>query len=145
MKVPSDSHVVDSAFLFMIVSLSALPYLFSLGFYSDDWGYQSVLSNSHDHGLGAMFWNLVAVDVDMRVRPIQAVLLVLNFSLFGRHVLPYHITGTAFLGLLATCVYLTIRQLHNDRRLAFTIALVFGLLPHYSTDRFWIASQQAIL
>ena len=29
--------------------------------------------------------------------------------------------------------------------MAFVIALSFGLLPHYSTDRTWISSQQAII
>jgi uncharacterized membrane protein len=38
-----------------------------------------------------------------------------------------------------------LEELVAVRLLAFPIALVFGSLPHYSTDRIWISSQQAVL
>jgi hypothetical protein len=90
-------------------------------------------------------FHYLATDPDMLLRPVQATFLVLGFKLFGRHALPYHIFNTALLGALTVCLYLTLRELQAQRWLGFAIALVFGLLPHYSTDRIWVSSQQAIL
>jgi hypothetical protein len=144
MKQVSRSKIDDCVFLFVIVVLSALPYLFRLGFYSDDWDTVATFSHLSGQRLGAMF-HYLATDPDMLLRPVQATFLVLGFKLFGRHALPYHIFNTALLGALTVCLYLTLRELQAQRWLAFAIALVSGLLPHYSTDRIWVSSQQAIL
>ena len=41
------------------------------------------------------------------------------------------------LGLVTVFLYVALRELQTERRLAFVIVLIFGLLPHYSTDRFF--------
>lgn len=41
--------------------------------------------------------------------------------------------------------YITLRELGQPRLLTLTVPLVYVLLPHYSTDRFWIAAFQANL
>jgi hypothetical protein len=47
------------------------------------------------------------------------------------------------LGVLA--FYWVLRELKQSRSLAVALPLVFGMLPHYSTDRFWYAASQANL
>ena len=59
--------------------------------------------------------------------------------------LAYHVAGTIALGIAAIFLYLALRELLASRTTAFAIALVFALLPHYSTDRVWFASHQATL
>ena len=139
------SEIADSVVLFCLNLVSALPYLFSLGFYSDDWAYQAVLARLSSQGLGAMFRELLTPGSGTLVRPVQVAYLVLSFKAFGRNATPYHIVNSAVLGLVTIILYLTVRELRAGRWLAFVTALIFGLLPHYSTDRFWIASFQAIL
>lgn len=134
---------VDCIFLFVAILLSAVPYLRRLGFYSDDWSYQATLAHVAGGGLTAMFKALLASDSNLRVRPVQAAFLVLEFRAFGRHALPYHVVCTVILGIVTILLYIVLKELRAGRLQALSIALVFGLLPHYSTDRMWISSQQA--
>ena len=92
-----------------------------------------------------MFHYLLVPDSEMRIRPVQAIYLVLGFKVFGHHPLPYHLFNTTLLGLAAICLYLVLRELRTQRLVALAIALVFGLLPHYSTDRFWLTMHVATL
>ncbi|MGA7859461.1 MAG: hypothetical protein WCA11_16120 [Terracidiphilus sp.] len=125
--------------------LSALPYIGTLGFYSDDWSYQATLARVSGESLAANFKALLASDSNMLVRPVQAIFLALEFRAFGRHALPYHMVCTVILGIVILLLYVVLVELRAGRSLALAIALVYGFLPHYSTDRFWISSQQAVL
>jgi hypothetical protein len=146
MKRPADRlELHDSLMLFGVVLFSALPYLFGLGFYSDDWAFQAMLDHASGQGVGAIFQQLLTHDASTIVRPVQVVYLVLGFEMFGRHPLPYHLVNTVVLGLAVVFLYLGLKEIRLGRWLAFVVAVVFGLLPHYSTDRFWIASHQATL
>jgi hypothetical protein len=146
MKGPSDRpKVLDCAILFCLIVLSALPYLFRLGFYADDWYYYATFADSLGHGLGANFRALSSADPNLLMRPLQLVYYVLTFKAFGRQALPYHLLNIAVLGLAIVLLYLMLRELRLGRGLAFSIAVVFGLLPHYLTDRIWISSQQVTL
>jgi hypothetical protein len=146
MKRPADRlELHDSLMLFGVVLFSALPYLFGLGFYSDDWAFQAMLDHASRQGVGATFQQLLTHDASTIVRPVQVVYLVLGFEMFGRHPLPYHLVNTVVLGLAVVFLYLGLKEIRLGRWLAFVVAVVFGLLPHYSTDRFWIASHQATL
>jgi len=145
MRLADQPRIADSAFLFGLVMLSAFPYLFRLGFYADDWFYHSVLAQSSGDGLGANFRALALADTHLLMRPVQLAYFVLSFKAFGLQALPYHLVITAVLGLATVLLYLTVRELRTGRGLAFAIAAVFGLLPHYSTDRIWMSSQQATL
>lgn len=139
------SGLADTAFLSGLVFLSALPYLFWIGFYGDDWGYQATLARFSVQGLRTMVRELLNWDSGMLVRPVQIAYLVLGFEAFGRHPLPYHLFNTAVLCLVTALLYLSVRELRSERWLAFVIAIVFGLLPHYAVNRFWISSHQATL
>jgi hypothetical protein len=86
------SRSAVSMFLFGATFLSALPYLSGLGFYSDDWAYQATLAPVSGQSLTAMLKALGASDSNLIIRPVQAILLALEFKAFGRHA--FHITSS---------------------------------------------------
>lgn len=146
MPKPADrSATLDCVFLFAIVVFSALPYLSQLGFYSDDWTAQARLAQSTSQGLRGTARDLVQGDPLGVVRPVPLAYLIVEFKVFGRHALGYHAMNTLVLALAIVFLYLAIRESGVGRWLAFAIALVYGMLPHYSTDRFWISAHQATL
>lgn len=138
-------RIADCLILLGVVIVSAFPYQFGLGLYLDDWQYLGTLDRFSGDGLVTMFREMIKVDPHFLFRPIQLTWLVLGFNAFGFHAVPYHVVISAVLGLVAVLLYLALLELQMNRPMAFVIALVFGLLPHYSTDRFWISSFQAEL
>lgn len=138
-------NLCDSLFLVFIVFVSALPYVFALGFYSDDWAYESTLSQHQSQSAWVMFRALMSSDSSMLVRPVQPAYLASGFKVFGLNPVPYHALGTLLLGFMVAALYFVLREWGMQRGMALAISLVYGLLPHYSTDRFWISSQQATL
>jgi len=139
------SALADGAAIFGTVMVSALPYLSGLGFYGDDWQYQETLVRFTSQGLGTIIPKMINLDSHFLLRPVQLACLVFGFKAFGQNPTPYHVVISACLGLAACLLYLALRELGIERVLAFAIGMVFGLLPHYSTDRFWISSHQAVL
>ena len=137
------SEIADSVVLFSVNLLSALPYLFSRGFYSDDWAFQAALSHLSGRGIWTTFQEFSKLDAG--VRPVQFAYLVLTYRAFGQNATPYHIFNSIILGIVTILLYLALRELGAGRWFGFTTALIFGVLPQYSTDRFWIASFQATL
>ena len=117
--------------------------MFRLGFYCNDWGYMETLQRFSGHDLGASFRAMTDWDSDLLMRPVQLTWLVLAFQVFGRNAIPYHIVVSAVIAIVAVLLYLTLRELRSGRWLALSIALVFGVLPHYSTDKVWISANQA--
>lgn len=141
----NNGRVRDCAFLLLLVVISALPYQFGLGYYSDDWNTKAVLAHAESHGLPAMFHELLTYDSDMLVRPGQYVYLVLGFKLFGQNPLPYHVINTLEIGICSVLLYVAARTLRQSRIVALAIAASWSMLPQFSTDRLWISSQQASL
>jgi len=90
-----------------------------------------------------MFREFVAANREYLLRPIQAAHLVFGYKIFGLNPTPYHLSNAILIGLIVVLLYLLIRELRSERWLAFAIALQFGLLPHYSTDRFWVTMHGA--
>jgi len=129
----------------LLIALSAIPYIHQLGFYSDDWGYEASLLQYQSGSVWSSFQFLVSSDGSVRVRPVQALDLALSFKAFGLNPLPYHIVGTLVLALTSVILYCILKDLEIGSGIALALAAVYGMLPHYSTDRFWIASQQADL
>ena len=143
-KLTDQKVLADCGFLFGIEILSTIPYLFGLGFYTDDWSYQNILVRYSGSAIGTMFLEMIRSDANFIIRPVQLTYLVLSFKAFGRHTTPYHLFNSTVLGLVTVFLYLALMELCSERRLALVIALVFGLLPHYSTDRFFY-TQGAVL
>jgi hypothetical protein len=137
------TYARDSLFVFLIVVGSVAPYLRGLGFYSDDWSFLADMTGSREPTIWSAFEALYR-DV-MRMRPVQIFVLAVLFRLFKLDPLGYHVVNTALLGVGAVLCYLVCRELGIGRHIALAIALVFGVLPHYSTDRFWVATIQVTL
>jgi hypothetical protein len=129
----------DSLFLTTIVILSCLPYVGGLGLYSDDWGF---LSSLH-HSDGSYSGLLASVMDVLAPRPVQGHVLASLYWLFGLDPLGYHAVNSVALTAAVLLFHLSLRALGCSRLLALVVPLIFGLLPHYSTDRFWIAAFQA--
>jgi hypothetical protein len=133
----------DSLFVFLIVAGSAAPYLGGLGFYSDDWSFLADMTGSREPTIRAAFEALYRGD--LRMRPVQILVLAVLFRFFNLEPLGYHVVNTALLGAGAVLCYRVCRQLGIWRHLALAVALLFSVLPHYSTDRFWVATIQVTL
>lgn len=139
-RIPGRAAVSDSALLVVVMVLSCLPYLGGLGLYSDDWAFLSELQSARG-SFRDMYG--VLMPMGLTTRPVQALWLVTLYSLFGLEPLGYHVANCLVLAASAVLFYLSLRGLGAPRIIAFTTPLVFALLPHYSTDRVWIAAFQA--
>jgi hypothetical protein len=129
----------DCAFLAVISLASSLWYVARLGFYSDDWGLFAAFQLSEDRSLPAL------VRASFLDRPAQGVYSVLVYRVFGLAPLGYHLINAAVLACLSVLLYLALRRLQPSRALAFAAALVYVVLPNYSTDRFWFSAFAAPL
>jgi hypothetical protein len=141
MRAAPGDVVRDVAFLGVIVLLSCAPYVAGLGLYGDDWTFFAQYERSGG-SLGALFMAGL-VDLHMDGRPVQALLLAVLYRLFGSVPLAFHAVNAAVLAGIVVLFHLVLRRLNFARSVAVAVPLVFGLLPHYSTDRFWIAAFQA--
>ena len=135
----------DALFVGLVVMLSLVPYVFRLGLYSDDWIFLSLLNQSSDQSLVGLMKALYEGDVVIRQRPVQMVYLAVLYDLFGLSPLSFHIANALCLAAISVVFYLTLREIWMRRLLVLALPLVYLLLPHYSTDRFWIAAHQANL
>lgn len=140
---PSSEPISDCCFLIIVVLCSELLYIHRLGFYSDDWSQQQLLAACPDSTTIGRFRCLYAEGLEYR--PLQAVQLAILYSLFGPVALGYHIYNALLLAGIALLLYAVTVELALPRPATVSIPLVFCLLPHYSTDRFWIAAFQANL
>ena len=142
----SRTRTADCIFILAVIIVSAMPYLSGLGFYTDDWGFLTDPVIHTNHGFAADFRDFMSTfGTTGEVRPVQAVYLYVTLNAFGRHPLPYHLLGTALLGLTVVLLYFVLIELQTGRLFALSVSLIYGLLPHYSTDRFWMAAQPALL
>ena len=134
----------DCLFLSLIVLLSLILYVQRLGFYSDDWAFLGMFSNSQDQSIFGLFQSLYK-ESNARTRPGLVLYLSGLYWLFGLHPLGYHVVNAVVFNALILLFYLTLRRLGQPRLLTLAVPLVYALLPNYSTDRFWYAAFQANL
>ena len=130
----------DSSLLTLFVCLSALPYVASLGFYSDDWHFLGQYTVSPHQTFVGYCLELFSTPTRMLIRPMQVFYLAGLYSLFGLNPLGYHVVNILMLATSAVAFLLILTELELPRHLAFGIPLVYSLLPNYSTDRFWYAA-----
>ncbi len=134
----------DALFVAAIMAVSIVPYIARLGFYGDDWLFLKYLATVPHQTFGG-FWGALWDNVPiLRQRPVQMVALIGLYQAFGASPLPYHLVNGVVLTLAVVFLFLALRVLGLPRLVALGIALVYGLLPQYSTDRFWIASWMAV-
>ena len=136
--------VRDALFVATIMAVSVAPYVGRLGFYGDDWLFLKYLATAPHQTFGG-YWGALWDNVPiLRQRPVQMVALIGVYRAFGATPLPYHLANGVVLTLAVVCLFLALRALGLPRLVALGIALVYGLLPQYSADRFWIASWMAV-
>jgi hypothetical protein len=137
-KVSPRGAMLDVLFISFVVLMSAIIYIQSLGFYSDDWAFLGVFATSSDKSFFGSFHSLY--DDWSRMRPFQVLYLTADYWLFDLHPLGYHAVNHTFLLLGVVLFYLVLREFGQTRTVALSVATVYALLPHYSTDRFWFAA-----
>src|SRR5438445_3623343 len=136
------AEAIDGLLLVAAVWLLATRYVFELGFYSDDWSFLATMFLSEDQSPSGLFRALQAAH-DNALRPVQWLALVGLYELFGLQPTGYHVFNAGMLSLGAVLFYFVMRELRQPRILAVAVPLMYALLPHYSTDRFWISTFQA--
>jgi hypothetical protein len=125
--------------LALLVAISFLPYVFRLGFYSDDWAFLAVLDAGAQQGFAGLFATL-SENPNLHARPVQTVHMMLLHEAFGLEPLGYHLVNSATLVAAAVLMYLASRRLELSAGAAFAAALIFVLSPSYTTNRFWFAA-----
>jgi hypothetical protein len=136
----------DCTFLVTVFVLSCVPYVARLGFYSDDWDFVWSFHQTSDQSIAGLFkatyfdsagWHLI--------RPGQIAYFVALYKAFGLSPLGYHVVNSLVLCAAVVELFLLCRALSVSRGTSIAIALVYGLAPHYSSDRFWFAASMANL
>lgn len=145
----SDRHresakAVDALFVAVLVAAPFLFYAFDLGFYSDDWPILATMRLAPQQSLLGIVRSLAEVG-DLWMRPVLWAYLAVSYMLFGMNPLGYHLIIAAVLVVAAVLCYFVLCELAFSRVLAVSVALVYGLLPHYATTRFWISITHANL
>jgi hypothetical protein len=141
----SKSTVQDCLFLSLVILLSLILYIQRLGFYLDDYAFLKVLTASSTQSLFGLGHALYSEEVNTQKRPMQILFIVGLYWLFGPYPLMYHMANAIVLLSAVVLFYLVLREMGQPRLLTLAVPLVYGLLPHYSTDRFWVASSPATL
>jgi hypothetical protein len=143
----------DCAAIAVMVALTSALFVTKLGFYSDDWRNLSIFFFSDDQSLAGLSKSILSADARVSesaatgalARPLQVLYLAVLYQAFGLDPLGYHVVNTLVF-LFGLCVfYSALRVLGAERLLALAVVLVYGTLPHYSSDRFWYAAFQANL
>jgi len=133
---------VDVFLAMVLVAVATLPWIGGLGFYSDDWVFLSQYDQASSQTWGGFFDATHTANTGGR--PVQVAWQSGLYALFGTNLLALHIVNTAVLALAAAALMLLLRQV-APRPVAVAIAAVFATMAHYSTVRFWFASNQAAL
>jgi hypothetical protein len=128
----------DAIFLAIVVTLSFVTYVTRLGFYSDDWAHLGYLHTLGQQSFAYLLQADWSFDPTMWMRPVQLVYFVGTYALFGLQPLGYHLLNGLVLIGIAVALYAVLRELGQSRAVSLAVALVYILLPNYSSDRFWI-------
>jgi hypothetical protein len=130
----------------VVAAVAAIPaafYVGGLGFYYDDHFFLGILRTSHDRSVPGLFDALSEGDSKTWLRPATYGGFAILFRLFGTNPLPYHLFVAALVPVCAVLLYLVLDRLRVPGFLAVGVPIVFAAAPHYSTDRFWLASYSA--
>lgn len=140
-QIARRATLLDLGFLAALLLLSLGLHVGRLGFSSDDWAFLAAFAQSQDQSLGGLFW--ANYGPHTRMRPAQVLYFALLFWLFGAEPLGYHLVNAAVLLCAVLLLYLALRELGLPRLVTLSTPAIYALLPHYATDRFWVAAFQA--
>jgi hypothetical protein len=134
----------DVAVVALLAAASLLIHVGRLGFYSDDWDLLGSFALVPDQSAGGYFRALYAMP-QVRMRPIQALYQALMYAAFGLHPLGYHLVNALVLLAGVLLLLLVLQELGVHRAIAVAVAILYAMLPHYTTARVWYAASQAPL
>jgi hypothetical protein len=127
--------VRDTIALALAVLLSLAGYVGRLGFYSDDWAFFGRYATAHSPTIADYF--AASFSAHHAMRPVQLWLCAFLYGLFGLDPLGYHLFNAVLIVLNPLLGYWLLRELRVPRVISLPVALVYGVIPSYSTDRFW--------
>src|SRR4029453_8507189 len=130
------------AFLGVAVVVSLVVYVWSLGFYLDDYATLWRMSASANQSLFGLY---NGGGRSTGQRPLQAGIFAFLYRLFGLDPLGYHLFNAALLVSIAILLYLVLRELRLPRAICGAVPLVYSMLPHYASERFWLNAFQISL
>ena len=125
----------DAAFIALAVVCSLVWYVPHLGFYSDDWAFLGMYATTPDQTIRGFYD--ASYSAQHAMRPVQLWLCAALYRVFGMEPLGYHVVNAFLVVLNPVLVYAIARELQISRVIGVPVALVYGLLPNYSTDRYW--------
>jgi hypothetical protein len=125
----------DSIALAIAILLSLVPYVHRLGFYSDDWAFFGQYANAQNQTVAGYFE--ASYSAHHAMRPVQLWLCAVLYRLFGVEPLGYHVFNAALIVLNPVLCYWLLREVRVPRVVALPAAFIYGLVPSYSTDRYW--------
>lgn len=125
----------DTIALALAVLLSLAGYVGRLGFYSDDWAFIGRYATAQSATVAGYFE--ASYSAHHAMRPVQLWLCAFLYRLFGLEPLGYHLFNAALIVVNPLLCYWLLRELRAPRVIGLSVALVYGLLPSYSTDRYW--------
>ncbi len=135
----------DCVFLAAVEVISLISYAPRIGFYTDDWAFLSCFNSCRSQSFFGLFGCLYSQAPNTRDRPLQVLLLTALYKTAGVHPLGSQICIALLLIATVLMFYVVLRNLRAPRLIALSVPLIYGLLPQYSTDRFWMASSQSLV
>ncbi len=133
----------DLGFVAVIFLSSSALYVGQLGFYSDDWSSLAAWTSCADQSYVGLVRCFYSRRGDVSVRPLQILYQTALYRWFGSHPFGQHAINGALIVCTLLLLYLALSKFRVSRTARLAIVLVYGLMPHYSADRFWIAAAQA--
>ena len=128
--------LADWSFLGAAIVASVVFYLGGLGFYYDDYSILERMHGSSEQSLPDLY---EAVRPAAGQRPLQAAIFAVLYELFGLSPLGYHVVNAGLLIAVALLFYLVLRELRLPRVVCVAVPLMYSMLPHYATTRFWFS------
>src|SRR5690348_3935026 len=111
----------------------------------DDWFFLSTFKYCPSQSFWGLYGCLYSGTPNAQPRPVQIFCLTALYKLAGLHPLGYQIFIAVSLVATVCMFYIVLRELRVPRLFALSVPMLYGLLPHYSTDRFWMASSQSLV
>jgi hypothetical protein len=128
----------DAVAIAAAVILSVIWYTTRLGFYSDDWAFLGMYATAPDQSFAGLYD--AAHSSQTAMRPGQLVLFTALYRVFGLDPVGYHLTSAGLLVCNAILVYAVLRIFSAPRLIAVSVAVIYAVLPNYSTVRYWYAA-----
>jgi hypothetical protein len=129
------SATFDSLAIAVAVILSLVWYAPQIGFYSDDWAFLARYATSPDQTVSGLY--VASLSPQHASRPVQLWLCAVLYRVFGLNPAGHQLVTALLLVANALLVYAVAIALRAPRPIALSVALMYGMLPSYSTDRYW--------